>query len=374
MKWSDCEEVYKLAFFTEHDPDALRIIAAAITSVRLDSVPAWLLVAAVPGAGKTALTLPFMKCNDIYHVTSFTPASMASATTKSSPLLDIANFKTLLVTDFSPMMSGSADSKSEALSLLREAFDGRITRFTGLSEEAVLWEGKFGFVGCTTTAAVERQSSMQGQLGERFLTMRITPDRATRLKMAESAARRAFTKKKVETTLQDTFKLWMDEYMMRLATRTINPVTPSDHVFSTLMRVADLLSRTRSPIVKDAKGMTLIPANESEESLTRCYLQLMSLSCSLLTMGFDEADTIRMVSRVGMDSMPILRKLALDAMADGCESDRDIRRHMEMPINEARKTLDELTQLNVATNASGGSFYVAENWMVDTIISGRKKG
>jgi hypothetical protein len=145
------------------------LVAAAYISRRWSGEPLWALVVGPPGTGKTLPMKLFSECKDVKMVSSLTPASLISGW--GGELIDRSlmaelDGKLLIAKDFGTLLSMSWATSNEVFSILREAFDGFVSKNFGMMRRE--YKLKFNFVAATTEGA-EVFQAFRAQLGERFI-------------------------------------------------------------------------------------------------------------------------------------------------------------------------------------------------------------
>jgi hypothetical protein len=79
----------------------------------------------------------------------------------------------LVLKDFTTILSMRSEERAEILSQLREVYDGRLDRETGMGD-VLHWEGRVGFLA-GVTPVIDQHHAVMALLGERFVYLRL-PD------------------------------------------------------------------------------------------------------------------------------------------------------------------------------------------------------
>lgn len=172
-EWQGVLKVLKTGNFVYND--LVAVTAAVYITRKWPSNPLWLLVIGPSGHGKTTTLTQFSEISDIIMVSSVTPAALISGW--GGEVIDRSLFaeldgKVLVAKDFGTLLSMGWATAQEVFSLLREAYDGTVSkRFGILLREYTL---KFNFIAATTEVA-EKFNVLRNQLGERFLEYRFAP-------------------------------------------------------------------------------------------------------------------------------------------------------------------------------------------------------
>ena len=123
--------------------------------------PVWLGLIAPPSSAKTEILNSLSKLPKVVQVSSLSPASFLSATSKKDQdeestgglLSQIGEFGIIVLKDFTTMLSLRPEVNAEVLAALREVFDGRYTRHVGTDGgRTMTWNGKVGLIFASTEA------------------------------------------------------------------------------------------------------------------------------------------------------------------------------------------------------------------------------
>lgn len=167
------------------DGDALVVLLGAVAAFKMGRDPVWLLLVAPPSGAKTELLKLLKSLEEVVWLSTLTPKTLASGyggTTDASLLNDLDE-KIVVFKDLTTVLQMRRDDQREILAQLREIYDGQFDKAWGTGK-TLNWTGRIGFVA-GVTHAIDKQHSVMGLLGPRFVFLRIhQPDR-------EAAAERA---------------------------------------------------------------------------------------------------------------------------------------------------------------------------------------
>jgi len=176
MKFSQLYRNISEHIYMDHDPDFLPVVMATALSIQLDTEGVWLLVLAPPSSGKSMVSL-LSKSSKCVMVSTLTPNSLISGARaedcfdgKDPSLLPQLDGKIMVIKDASTISSMPKHYRDAIFSQLRSAYDGDMERkATGLGSRE--FSSKFAVI-IAGTPDFERSRTLEGNLGERFLTFR----------------------------------------------------------------------------------------------------------------------------------------------------------------------------------------------------------
>ena len=161
--------------------DAILVVAAAVVGNLAPGDPCWLLVVAPPSSAKTEVVRAIEPLPYVHLASTVTEASLLSGTSAKERAKDatggllrqMGGFGLLCFKDFTSTLSQNKETAKQALSALREVYDGRWERAVGTDGGKVLsWQGKCGLVGAVTPN-IDRYGQVVTSLGDRYLLLRL---------------------------------------------------------------------------------------------------------------------------------------------------------------------------------------------------------
>jgi hypothetical protein len=325
------------------DARALLAVLGTVAANRLDGDPVWLLLVGPPGGGKSELLQSLSPLPDVHPTATLTEASLLSGTpkrdhdqtAKGGLLRVIGEFGIIVSKDFGSVLSMNREARAAVLAGLREVFDGAWTRHVGTDGGRTLhWAGKIGLIaGCTPT--IDRHHAVIGSMGERFVIFRLPEvDGAEQARRALShAGREGQMRKELGEAVKDLF-----------AQGLAKPQPLSAEESDRLVSLATLVVRCRSAVERDGytREIELIPEHEAP---ARLVVVLERLLAGLDVIGLSRDDSWDVMTKVGLDSVPALRRAILDVLftATGELETSAIAEMVRYPSSTARRALEDLT-------------------------------
>ena len=130
-----------------------------------------------------------------------------------------------------------------------------------------------------------------------------------------------------------------------------------------LLNLATFCTQARSGIVRDSYGshdIVFVPDPELPTRLVKQYVSLFN-AMSLTSGGYSEAD-YRLMYKVGMDSLPSLRRHIIESLlaCGGSSTIGELAATTNYPENSVRRQLEELQCLNIVAGDSKNMAYTYE--------------
>src|SRR5262245_15783217 len=340
------------------------ILAAYLANQQLAGDPVWLLVVGGSGVGKTERLMPLSVMPDIVLESSITgPAALLSGTAKKERAKTASggilrklpkDGGVLLLKDFTSIIDMHRDARAEVLAALREVYDGRWDRSVGADGGYTLtWTGHAGLIaGCTT--AIDSAHSVIATMGTRFVLVRLREDDA----LSQSAITHVGHEQAMRQQLQDAVRGLLEH-----PPGTAHSLDDDD-IKTRLAALGRYVARARSPVDRDYQGEIRLVLDA--EAPTRIAKNLAQLWRAAGLLGLPQQDAWTLVRRVGMDSVPKLRREVLDYL-NGCivaKSTTDIAEQVEHPSRTTRRALEDLTAHRVVRRIAGGEGK-ADRWQLN---------
>ena len=332
------------------DYKALHSGLATVAAHRAGGDGLWTFIVDAPGSGKTEVIRALNGLSDVVPLSSLTPSTFASGMKVSdsskdpSLLLRLPERPIVTLKDFTTVLSMNRDSRQEILAQLRELADGYYTKEFG-NGKSVSWKGTMCFIAGVTTI-LDTHWAVSQTLGERFVQAR--PAAPDPFKVAERAMQNVGREKE----MHDELDAAVAGFLGNLEYRPIREIALNDEMTSRLANLATYACRARSAVVRDGykQEITYIPVPEGPARLAR---QLSTLARGLTLIKGEVSPTtvtFNEVIEIGMDCIPPPRRKTLDALLAGTVmSTTEVSEQTGYPVNSARRILEELMAIGMAT-------------------------
>ncbi|HMF96095.1 MAG TPA: hypothetical protein VKE96_17450 [Vicinamibacterales bacterium] len=342
------------------------VLAAYLANRKLDGDPVWLMLVGGSGVGKSERLTPLAALDDVVLESSISgPAALLSGTARKDRAKSATGgiLRTLpkgggilLLKDFTSILDMHRDARAELLAALREIYDGRWDRSIGADGGSTLtWTGHLGLIaGCTT--AIDSAHAVMSTMGTRFVLVRLRADD----KLAETALKHVGREQPMRDELRDAVR-----GLLRQPPGVAHDLS-DQRVLARLTALGRFVALARSPVDRDYQGdIRLVLDAEAPTRIVKMFAQFWRAAGLL---GLDRSAAWTLVRRVGMDSIPKLRREVLDHLntrrLDGLPisaSTTDVAEVVEHPSRTTRRALEDLTAHRVVRRITGGEGK-ADNW------------
>ena len=295
------------------DPGPVVVTLAAYVANRLPGDPVWLLLVGPPSSGKTELLNSLSGLKDAYSVSTFTEAGLLSGSTSRRPdatgglLVELGKSGVIVCKDFGSVLSESSETRAGILAALREIYDGAWCRRLGTGGGLKLaWTGEAGLLA-GVTETIDRHAATMGALGERFLLYRLPAlDDEGRLEQGRRAGANTGHQVAMRHELARAVASFVGGASLLPTAEAV-----SSEATEQLVLLADLATRCRSPVERDARDreIELVP---QPEAIGRMQAVLVQLLRGLWAIGVSDPEARRMLGKVALDSIPKNRRLVIE--------------------------------------------------------------
>jgi len=147
----------------------------------------WLRIVKASGAGGTTLIQPLLADLDSKLLGSLTEASTEGKMQGGVTVLEEFNGKRAITPDLSKILSKRAEAKRGILGGMRDVYDGYTATITNRSGGYETHIGQFDWFSATTASAIEGQRTLDAELGQRFIDLRLKIEPDARKQMVQVA-------------------------------------------------------------------------------------------------------------------------------------------------------------------------------------------
>lgn len=325
--------------------DLLDVVMGCLWSVYLPGSPLWLFVVAPPSGSKSETLMPasaWFRCFALSNVTSKGLISGFQLAGGEDPSL-FAGLQgkpsAIIVKDMTPVLNGNPAEREEIFGILRDAYDGAVTKVFGNGVRRHYENLKFSVIA-GVTPAIDCYDSVA--LGERFLKFR--SDKELEREDDVNRAMRAVMNCGNETQMRDELK---DACVRSLVRKfDLADVPKPDEAFARIVsRLAGFCAKMRAaaPSDKFSDIQTMSPLREAPARLAIQFTKFaqglaMHLECDKLT----DPKVLRLIKRVAVHTPDIITMRIVQALYEGREATM-------LDINQIRDKVPSLSQPTIAS-------------------------
>lgn len=357
---AQCEDTYRKWMSAAYDMSVVHANLAARAAHDLEGEPVWLLTVAGSASGKTEGIAPLAATPGAVMVSEISSAGALLSGTSSSErskdatgglLNQIGASGTLILKDFTTILSKSSDSRNEVLAALREVYDGSWKRVVGTDGGKTLsWAGRISLLGATTTT-YDRHSSVIAVMGDRFALIRMDSRVDRRIRG-------------LQALMNTGHEALMREELSKAAAGVIagmdrNPAPLDDAEKAVLFYAADYVTMARTPAERDSRQEPI--EQNDPESPQRLVKVLQQIMLGGVAIGMSRRDAMLLSLRVAHDTIPPVRRKVLEAVLERPGSaTADVVEATQIPRTTIDRMLQELALQGLLVRTQGLRYDGAE--------------
>jgi hypothetical protein len=324
------------------------VLAAAVSSDdEIQHDPLWPMLVGPSSGGKSA-ALSLIGATDALAVDDLTAASLLYGERDdegefhpAGVLPRVGDRGLIVVPDFSTLLAMSNRGGREQLfSYLRKVYDGELYREISTCPIPLHWKGRVTILAACTSA-IDNYGAYGGELGTRFVYLRLAPPSDAEGKVARLRVARG-TSRDTEI-VQEAARRAIEQ-----ARLTLPSITVSDDLADLLDIGATVCAYGRTSVPRDGYRRDVVGLAETEEPF-RVRNQLDALARCALALGMDAERIDALCCRVARDTMPQVRRDALQVLVDATTAvtSQDVARATSANWHVANRALEDLELANV---------------------------
>jgi hypothetical protein len=340
------------------DPTVIKLtMAVHIANMDPYSDPVWLLIMGPPSTAKTEILRSMFDHSTTYTIGSLTGKTLFAGKAPQkrggnpSLIYQLEN-RTILMPDFTSILSLPHNDRNLVMDHLRTIYDGRRSFACGTGE-TFTWEGKVGFIGATTPI-FERHRSVIAELGDRFVIWREIAGNPM------DVAEKALTGAGMEVQYRHEIRAAMHTALNWLLPKLkfcplISIVIPFER---DIVRLSVLIAKLKTPVPRDSRGhMAYSPESEGP---ARFGKQLKNIARGLLFLGESVESARDIIIRIAFTSLPVNRLTLIRYMFDAIETQKQFTNLMlsdslRIPASTINRLLKDLWHIDVVQQIRDGN-------------------
>lgn len=296
------------------DPFPAYAVLGLVVADRMafDGRPPWLLLNGGGGSGKTALLEALTLLPRVHEIDKIHEAGMISAVKAKDRadnatggfLFQMGDRALMINMDLTTVLATDPRELKSALAVLRRVYDGRYSRQTGSDGgTAIKWEGRISFLA-GVTPAIDRHYDMVNEMGDRYVQIRIPSTDGYRASHSV-----------IDKLVGGDDRVLVQQELIADIIGGYEGANPSPYITRSasakIVQCCTLAANARSSVPRDSYSRVIEGVSE-RESPTRMVSTLVQIYAGMRALELDEATSLAVCRRITLDSIPPLRRVALE--------------------------------------------------------------
>lgn len=350
--WQSVIEDFKSLYRVDQSfTDAATCVAAACVAARVPGEPLWLFLVGPPSTSKSVIIDAFAYDKEHCEIlTKFTATQMVSGWKQPGTDEDVSIFptlknRTLLVSDWTAVLSMSGAAQEELYGLLREAYRGEVRIKYGNGKVIDVKDVYYSTVAGVTDAI---RSVNNSDLGERFLKVEVIGEEydtiANSLAAMDGIVKDATQIRKLKT-LGASIQGYLDslDYRIHMLPMLDEPMKLR------IAHLSNIIGHLRAVVAKEGDDLEYRPRAEGGTRVSKQLAKLGQSLAVLLKRNTIDDECFRLVVRTAIDT---IRGIPLDIVSliakfpDGVTTDV-LAGKLNLPKTTVVRRTHDLQSLNV---------------------------
>ena len=343
------------------DDRIIEVMLAVIVANQLQTDPNWLLLIGPPSHAKTELLRSLDGHSKAYFLSNLTPATLVSGVKQKKgqenpSLIFKLDSKTVVLKDFTTVLSMRSENQAEILSQLREIYDGQYSKAFG-NGIVVDWKGHVGLIGAVTPV-YDKHYAVIGSLGDRFLLYRTGNSDGQAVGL--QAQKIVGYEDKMRTEIREAVHKFLDQFNDLGNIQFQN----NDTVNHMIVDLACFVAYGRCPVERDYRNQNIqyLPMPEGTPRLVKQFMQVgMGLGLINGKQAIDLA-VYETIKKIGRDLLPAHRLKILKHLYDQnvfeymgeWQKTKDIADQVNIPASTTKIALEDLMIVGVLNRSVDG--------------------
>jgi hypothetical protein len=329
------------------DDRIIDVMCATVIANQFKTDPLWMIFIGPPSHAKTELLRALDGHQSVYFLSNLTPATLVSGKPQRGAdpsLLPKLNDKTLVMKDFTTVLTMRSENQAEILSQLREIYDGSYSKCFGTGKE-FHWKGRVGLIAACTPA-YDKHYSVIGSLGDRFLLYRIKNTREEDVGLLAQSI--VGQEERMRKEIREAIHRFLDQFK-----KLGNIQFEKDELVNRdIVTLACFCAYARCPVERDrySQCVQYLPQPEGPARLVKQFMQLGSALALAHGKRVIDIPIYEILKKIGRDLISAQRLSVLKHLWEEkvfeCEKERkttkEISDALNMPATTAKVLLEDL--------------------------------
>jgi hypothetical protein len=283
---------------------------AVVFSNKIPGEPLWLFIVGPPGSGKTLMLQSVSDVDCTHYESNLNPKTLVSGFKMSDgsdpSLLPKIIGKTLILKEYTEVMSLSGADQEFLFGVLRGAYDGRVERTYAHGVSRVYPEPGSQHRTCHFSLLAGVTNAIHGDnraaLGERFLKYQMFPDDHDPILQIQSAINTAIRQELPEFELRQSASSFIEYKLGQLESGTVSLPTVPTWFQDRIVGLSQIVSMIRAMVARKQGELLYRPAPEVGTRLSKQLIKLAQCIAFTLDKPTVDDEVYAILQRVGMDS------------------------------------------------------------------------
>ena len=348
--YEDLERIVKQNLYCTDDFLACVATCLAVCiSPYVPEEPIWIFLVGPPSGGKTTLVECFgdshmyCECQSQLH-SKMLVSGYRDADGDDSSFLPKLKMRTLIIKDYTTVLSMPREAQSELNGILRDVFDGSYKKTFGNKVVRHYGKIKFGMINSVTRAIHAAGASW---LGERFLKIECLGEDFNEYAHIHHSLDNYEGKDQKRAKLQRAVIGYLDHLISNMPNQL--PDVSKEFEDQVIIPCALLISYLRTQV--ERRGDDSLLYRPAKEVASRLAIQLKKITQCLMLVFKDEvpsARIIRIVTKIALDSCIPFHLEVVNAVGNKAGITKaELRKELNVPDKNVARLIQDLMQLRV---------------------------
>jgi len=344
------------------DTNSILVCLATVISNCLDGDPIWMFLVAPPGGSKTEIISSFDKSPEVYITSSLTSHALISGATFKSgiepSMIPHLDGKTLIVKDFTTILTMRENEKDEIFGILRDAYDGKCGKVFGTGDHKY-FESHFSML-CGVTTTIYEVGNRYSGLGERYLKYFIGQnlEHKDEIDIIRKAMGNVAKEKKMKDELSEVVYHFIALMCEKVRDKNfISPEIPEEYM-DKLIALSQWGARMRGTVSREKYNTEMIMTRPSAEVGSRFGKNLAKLIMVFALMNGRKKvneDDFNLIKKIALDTISQRNEDVLRVLYKSCPDidtslkTRDIGMRTRYPLSTTMRVLNDMNLLNIVS-------------------------
>mgnify|MGYP003340607996 FL=1 len=350
--WSQVIDDFRKLYHVDYSfADAATIVAATLLGAKLPGDPLWMFLVGPPSTSKTTIVDAFaFDCQHCESLSKLTSKALISGwkipgTDDDVSIFPLLKNRTLLIKDYTAVMSLGSGVQEELYGILRDCYDGRVKVTYGNGKTCDYNDVYFSLVAAVTD---EIRRDNRSALGERFLKCEVIGEDYDAMALT-MAALNSVVKDATRTRNLQLLGCSIRNYLNGVYINPNNLPTLPDKYKLSLSALSLVIGHLRATVAKTQDDLQFRSRPEGGGRVVKQLSKLgLCLSLLLKKPEFDK-EVYRLVKKVALDTIKSFQLELCQLLSLNVKglTTNQIQHRMQIPKTTTQRILGDLQALQV---------------------------